>query len=383
MKIQINRGTRDNGGSELGLTLIEVIGVLALVAVLAAIVLPLLIRQLDKSAADQEIAVLQSIGNALPQNIMRSRYFPGPQDWMTNVASELGMNVSDVKTNARGNARFMVIDPNLSVGVNGSGLPYSQTNWSFGSQCTNSSGQIVGPSIPRVMVLSTLGVPFPTSISNGVLNTASDFTNIWNWDDTSSTLPTTTALSTWGGKAEDLKVQRINLAPIFVDLVLSTYASTTNGFYSVDWASTNAAPYTNGIEGFFIQGTILGLFQKSSPPTLDSQQVLIRNQSFVFEAGVWKGSIVGGTMVGGFDVAGVVAQFLSATTNQNAAAGQQVTVVNDFLAYMSNYDRWASGNFTDNSMKNYLKNTLQPAMMNAVQSLYVGSAYPTNSGACQ
>src|SRR5260221_7536370 len=97
--------------SRQGFSLIEVIGVLALIAVLAALVLPVLVRQIDKTVADQEVTTLQNFGTALPQNIMRNRYIPGPSDWMTNLATELGMNVSDVKTNARNNARFMIVDP--------------------------------------------------------------------------------------------------------------------------------------------------------------------------------------------------------------------------------------------------------------------------------
>jgi hypothetical protein len=52
------------------------------------------------------------------------------------------------------------------------------------------------------------------------------------------------------------------------------------------------------------------------------------------------------------------------------------------INYMSNYNNWAAGNFTDNSLKSYLKNTLQPAMITQVQGLYLGSNYPTNAGAC-
>jgi hypothetical protein len=128
---------------------------------------------------------------------------------------------------------------------------------------------------------------------------------------------------------------------------------------------------------------VLGLLKSSSPAVLDSQQILVRDSSFVFESGIWKGSIVGGTMVGGFDIAGVVSGFLNSVTNQNAAANQQVTIVNTMLAYMSNYNVWAQGSFSDSAMQTYLKNTLQPNMMNAVVDIYKGAAYPTNSGACQ
>jgi hypothetical protein len=56
---------------------------------------------------------------------------------------------------------------------------------------------------------------------------------------------------------------------------------------------------------------------------------------------------------------------------------------------MSNYNVWASGStaggvsFGDNSLRNYLKNTVQPDLMSTVQGLFMGSYYPTNAGTCQ
>ena len=75
----------------LAMTLIEVIGILAVLAVLSAMLLPALVRQIDKLVSDQEVATLQSFGNALPRSIMRNRYIPGPTDWTNNIAAELGM----------------------------------------------------------------------------------------------------------------------------------------------------------------------------------------------------------------------------------------------------------------------------------------------------
>ena len=59
------------------------------------------------------------------------------------------------------------------------------------------------------------------------------------------------------------------------------------------------------------------------------------------------------------------------------------------MNYMSNYNVWANGStaggvsFGDNTLKNYLKNTVQPNLMATVQGLYMGSYYPTNAGSCQ
>src|SRR5207245_1609726 len=53
--------------SERAFSLIELIGVLAVIAILAAVLAPALIRQMDRIAGDQESASLKSFGDALQQ----------------------------------------------------------------------------------------------------------------------------------------------------------------------------------------------------------------------------------------------------------------------------------------------------------------------------
>ena len=48
------------------------------------------------------------------------------------------------------------------------------------------------------------------------------------------------------------------------------------------------------------------------------------------------------------------------------------------INYMSNYNAWAGGSFSDNNLQNYLQKTVQPNMMSAVQGLFLGSYYATN-----
>src|SRR5437763_773259 len=74
--------------SDRAFSLIELVGVLAVIAILAAVMVPALIRQIDKIAGDQESASLKSFGDALQQSIMRKRYVPSTTDWATNIAPE-------------------------------------------------------------------------------------------------------------------------------------------------------------------------------------------------------------------------------------------------------------------------------------------------------
>src|SRR5439155_11697863 len=64
------------GHSYRAFSLIELVGVLTVIAILAAVAVPALIRQMDRIAGEQESAALKSLGDALQQSIVRNRSVP-------------------------------------------------------------------------------------------------------------------------------------------------------------------------------------------------------------------------------------------------------------------------------------------------------------------
>jgi type II secretory pathway pseudopilin PulG len=327
------------------MTLVEVIGVLAVLAIFAAVLLPALIRETDKVVADKETANLQAFGNALQQNIMRNGYISGAADWLTNVATELGMFVSDVAANTRNQPRFFLIDPGLQVGTNGYGiLPYTQ-----------SPAGSPPPASTRVMILSSLGVAFPAGMKNGVLATPGDFSNIWNTAD--GVVPSgVTALSGWKGTGDDLKIQRVNLSPLFIHLVLTSYASTNASYYSINGTlNPTALTSANWLDRYFLQNSVLGLYSASTA-ALDSQQILTSDSSFVYYQNAWRGTLTASgagsstNLAMGFDFTSIVNGFLAAPASPGGPAQQ--LVVGDFIAYLNAYTAWAGSNFTDSGLYN-------------------------------
>src|SRR5437867_2181421 len=121
--------------SERAFSLIELIGVLAVMAILAAVLAPALIRQMDKIAGDQESAALKSFSDALQTSAMRSRYIPSYTNWPSIVAAELGVDIAYVTNSPRKQPRLCLIDSTLQIGNNTGFLPYTQT--SAGSVVTN------------------------------------------------------------------------------------------------------------------------------------------------------------------------------------------------------------------------------------------------------
>ena len=366
-------------------SLIELVGVLAIIAILALILAPVLVRQIDRIAGEQEVAALKSFADALQQSALRRRYLPGATDWATNVAAELGVDVANVTTNPRRQPRFFLIDPSLRVGNNSSTLPYTQSGWVTGSVVTNNSGVVTPPSSPRVMILSSLGRALPAAITNGV-SAAADFNGIWDCAD--GAVPAGPAFAGWTGQGDDIRIQRLNLTPLFVRLVLTSNNSSTNNteaaHYAIDSTATNYNIPSPGLgrDGYLIKNSVLYLYVGTN---VDSRQILLGDASFVYDLNVWRSSITGGSfLAGSLDLGSIVDKYLAAPENPNAlntiattGIQEQSLVVSNMVAYMNAYNAWADSNFTDNNLKSTAV-AIQVNMVAAVQGQYQNSGQSKN-----
>ena len=378
------------------------IGTVALVAILASLLLPLVVRQTDKIVADQEVATLKTFRDAFQGYILANRVIPDQTTWYSAIAGKLGFGTNDVLYNVRQQSRqqprVFLIDPAMQMGLPTSptGLPYSQTNYYVASASVSTP---MLPINPRVMIVSSLGSALPSTVTSGVFgNTTTHpyFVDLWNTQD--GTVPSDGAWAGWIGNPGDVIVQRINLEPLFVHLVLSRYNSTSGGWYTIDGSDGTTTPLQviTSLDGYFIQNTVVALYTNNPSDqvhALDTKQILTADTSFVFEQGIWRGTLTGQSVGNGAAGAGdVVQQFLNATPNANAQYPypantnyQQILVASDMLTYMSNYNVWAfTNNFDKNSaVYRFLKN-FEPTMISDIQGLYQlnagggNSYYPTN-----
>ncbi len=145
-------------------TLIEMIGVLAIVAVLAGLLVPVAFGHLDQIASEQETARLQALGDALQQNILTTHSISSYTNWATVVATQSGLDIGSVTNNFRNRQRVFLVD---AGGWLSNRLTYVQ----------NSVGSSNLPVNARVMLVSSLGRNLP--ITTG-MPLASDFDALWN-----------------------------------------------------------------------------------------------------------------------------------------------------------------------------------------------------------
>jgi prepilin-type N-terminal cleavage/methylation domain-containing protein len=316
-----------------GFTLLEMTVVLAIIMILSLVIFSTTLRQLDRVAADKELANLNSYAEALKQSIQRNGSIPGAANWVTVVALELGAGSTTVATNDRRQARLLLVDTNSSP----IRLPYNQVI----TGSTNPPGKL------RLMLLSCLGPkPLPAALTSGTYTTA-DFTNLWNWAGADRTLPAGTLWTGWSGTGLDLQVQRLTLSSLFVHLLLGNYpASATNqGRYTLG-TITNSVPNGTGVDTYFLKNTLVGLVNADGKT---DAQLLTRDGSFLFETGVWRIAPQGpdtSSAVLGEALEQMMIQFRASKGNKLASGGATPTsVANAMDAFMSAYVQWANNNF--------------------------------------
>lgn len=344
--------------SAVAMSLVELIGVLAVIAVLAGVLIPVAIRILDRIARQKEEATLKTLASAFEASILKTRSIPTGAGWHLFLSTNAGIDLNSITNTLRNRARVFVFDPGSAwLSAN---LPYVQSY----------AGLSAIPDLPRAMVLSSIAGNLPFTTLN-----ASEFDGLWNSPE--GTLP-----NWFAGNPYDVQIRRINLAPLFVNLLLSTYKPGTNGNGYFGFEATtpiNAAPAGAGFSAYYLRGTELNLRTSTDLGVPASHtEILQEDESFVFENNVWQSSIIGPITAPGIgDLTGIVKAFLEAYPNPNsfyytntAPRTQQVLVVSTMREFMTNYSYWASQGF-DAALKTTLDiEGKRDAMMDAVQGLY-------------
>ena len=377
-----------------GFTLIELVGILAVIVILATVIVSTTVKQLDIVAGDLESASLSKYAVALQSNIQRNRYVPGGTEMAQRIATELGIDLKDVTTNPRANLRLFLVDPGFQIGPAQVHPPFQQTNTGCGFVGTN--GYAAPPIKPRLMILSNMGaVDWPTNV---IGMNDSDFDILWNTADGS--LPTGGPWAGWQGQAADVRVQRINLSLLFVHLILYNYASANRGQYTIDYSARAEVPNlspvgnpTNGIDAYFIKGTVLDLISGlSSGSATQAEVVITRDTSFAYVQQIWQSSINLGRRVDsraamiGNALWSTAAAFLASPYNTNTTT-KPPQVVNDMANFMGAYVNWANSGFypaTGTNVGPYLvASNAQAILFSHVTGLASGLTTPQSAqGAC-
>ena len=320
-------------------SLIEFIGVLAVLAILAAIITPAIIKRVDLAAWNKETADLAAISNALTLEIVRNKAIPDQSSWAQVVADWTQMPVTNISTNPRRFNRIYLIDPTLQIA--GGGLPYTQTN----------TGSVLCPTNARVVILSTIARS-ALPVYSGAASSYAAFNDIWNTPARSK--PNNATWAAWSGTGDDLLIQRINFLPLFHQLILVNKDNTTTATFTIDNSTPKALPAQNGWgwNSYYLDGTVLGLNTNSAP---QERNILTSSISYVFENGNWGNFDYYGppgntNLASNFSATAV--NFLNSLLNpsafqQGSHGNQQVdqsAALGSMLNFMLSWTMWANDN---------------------------------------
>jgi prepilin-type N-terminal cleavage/methylation domain-containing protein len=184
-----------------GFTLIELIGVMAILAILAAVIAPNILQSVDAAAVRAERETARNLATAVENFVRRNRVLPTEENpavvlpalpaWASEIGSSAGLSVTDVAFNRRSQRRVYLIDP--------------------------------APPRRRVIILSAMdnqlvappAEPLPRQLN---INTAARFDQIWTTPD--GAVPPNSNWAGWApwnarARGSFLVIQRLNLDNVF------------------------------------------------------------------------------------------------------------------------------------------------------------------------
>ena len=226
-----------------GFTLMEMIAVMAIIGILAAVLAPSIVDAIDRADAAAERANAGQLADDLEEYIRRTAIVPGraAASWGPAIATVSNRPAIDVTANRRGFTRTVYFDPNFLTaagGFNG----YVQT-----------SGLALAPVSPRFMIISNLRGNVGTQANN-----AATFDAIWNQTSGAAVV-----------ESEDIVIERRHVGHLFHPVLLSNSEGLQAGFAlngSGQFAVPAALSGTDGLlSTWVLDGTRLSVFASPYP----------------------------------------------------------------------------------------------------------------------
>jgi type II secretory pathway pseudopilin PulG len=268
-------------------TMIEVIGVLAIMAMVAAVILPNVARKISRVNGDKEDQMLAVLAEGIQRYVRTYQVIPGQNSWSTNAALMTGLALNAVKyviPTDSANARVYLIHPSFTPAT-ASGGGFADPLWAqYGSGASSVTNC-------KILILSTHKSALTLPVSSGKASSAAVFDAIWDWnyDPTTGTPPSGWAAA-WTGNGEYLHVTRINFAPQFQRVTFSNahYPSVYPAAQFGSASSTNLSAAA-AMDAFYLSGTYLRLYKDSGAGgTLDLSQSIETGANFLYESNRWR-----------------------------------------------------------------------------------------------
>ncbi len=239
-----------------GFTLMELIGVMAVMAIMAGALAPSLFDSIDRAYADAEQQNLEALNNSLENYITEFKQIPTatPSSWVTALSAVSDFTQQEIEFNQKNFRRRFIFDPRFFTA--------SDSNF---NGFTQNQGLANAPVSPRIMLVSDLTRHVPT-----VANTSGVFNSIWDQTGTPALI-----------EDQNLKISRINLSDKFHRVILGNQ-HTNQPFYQLEsGAQTTIPAASGGLDGlltrYVFSNTQLNLFVDPFPSGGRAQVATVHN----------------------------------------------------------------------------------------------------------
>ncbi len=232
-----------------GFSLIEIIGVMAIMAILISAIAPALVQKVKRAYTQKEQKSLENLADALKEAIIRTQTIPSALTWSTTLAPYVAVPQNDIITSENGNRRY-IVDP---AATDIFPLPYDQQ---IHFRNTPTSLPTTAPSSIRIILFSDFETPVATTSLS-----ATDFNNIW--DQPNSTPPTNFNLLT----KESQSLKRINYTTLFYPITINVTNNTNMPQWSLNGDNSNRKSLISGVAPlryWLLKGSEINLFQSNT-----------------------------------------------------------------------------------------------------------------------
>lgn len=309
-------------------TLVEAVGVLSILSILAATLLPPIFDEINRANLERETKTMESIAGALHSVIVRTRRVPG-NDWTRVVADELAAPLSSVATSVAGHARALLFHPEMRLGTGLTTLPFTQT----------ASGCPDGPvNAKAVLISSQSGLALPERFRGGDAITTTEFNRLWNAAE--GTVPAGWP-GEWSEKGNTLRIERINLTPLFHRLVIQDVSGNGTAQVSVDGGAPFGIP-APGLDSHYFAGTEISFYENGQ---LKARDLLVEPRSYIHELGAWRDQLSEGRQGLSPRFSRALDRFLNARQNPESLGATTDSVAASYSRYAMTYTTWAGSGF--------------------------------------
>ncbi|MEM7541863.1 MAG: type II secretion system protein [Pseudomonadota bacterium] len=246
-----------------GFSLIELIGVLAIMAILASAIAPRVLDDIKRTRQDKETQQLDVLRDHLQTYILDNKAVPNlaVAQWTSAIASMASVPVSKVEFNERNFRRGYFVDPRFLTSTD---TPFSGF--------TQQGGLSNPPVSPRIMLVSDLtgNAPNPPT-------TTAEFNAIWDQTAGASIV-----------ESSDVKISRLNLRGVFHRVILTNEQSAQTSFRLED-GSLNGIPAAGAggdgvVTRYVINNTQISLYADPFPGgALDEVFIADDDKNFAYQ----------------------------------------------------------------------------------------------------